>query len=148
MVRGLLYVAVSFLLPGVVFAQSEPLTRTVDGITVHLGVIPAQIVQGHPKEHAESSMHESERKAGQTHIVVAVFDAKTNQRIVNAKVSARVGQIGLAPEYKDLERMQIAGTISYGNFFRMRANTRHTIRISVTPGGSGHTVEATFDYPG
>jgi hypothetical protein len=80
------------------------------------------------------------------HVVVAVFDAKTNQRIENAKVFARVGQLGLSPEYKELESMQIAGSISYGNFFRMRSNTRYKIRITVTPSGSAHSIEASFDY--
>jgi hypothetical protein len=52
MVRKLLYFAISFMLPSIVFAQSEPLSRTVEGVTVYLGVIPAEGVEGHPKEHA------------------------------------------------------------------------------------------------
>jgi hypothetical protein len=31
--------------------------KTVDGLAVYLGVVPAQIVKGHPREHSEQTMH-------------------------------------------------------------------------------------------
>ena len=31
--------------------------QAVDGVAIYLGVMPAQIIQGHPKGHPEARMH-------------------------------------------------------------------------------------------
>ena len=47
--------------------------RSVDGLAVYLGIVPAAVVRGHPTAHAESSMHGGAGTARhQQHIVVAV----------------------------------------------------------------------------
>ena len=148
MLRLLIYVTLSFLPIGLTLAQGS-LSKTVNGVTFYLGVMPAEIVRGHPKEHPESTMHGSPRKgSGSQHIVVALFDAKTGERITDAKVSARVEQLGLAADHKDLDPMQIAGTISYGNFYTMPSGGIYKIRVIVTRKGESRRVEAEFEYRG
>ena len=130
-------------------AQTGSLSQTVDGVTIYLGVIPSEIIRGHPKEHEESIMHGSPAKgSGYRHIVVALFDAKTNERIKDAKVTARVEQLGLTADHKDLNAMPIAGTISYGNFFHMPGEGIYQIRVIVKRKLSAHSIEAKFDYRG
>ena len=137
--------AAAFVLATQSPAQSADLSKTVDGVTFYVGVIPAEIVRGHPAEHAESTMHGSAPK-GSRHIVVALFDARTGERITDAKVSARVEQLGLAADHKDLDPMQIAGTVSYGNFYSMPEGGIHKIRVIVKRRGSSHRIEAEFEY--
>lgn len=38
-------------------AGSEDERKVVDGVEIYLGVLPVEMVRGHPKEHAESSIY-------------------------------------------------------------------------------------------
>ena len=127
-------------------AQSAGLSQTVNGVTIYLGIIPSEIVRGHPAEHPESSMHGSPKGLDLRHLVVALFDANTTERITDAEVSARVEQLGLTADHKDLGPMQIAGTISYGNFFRMPRKGLYKIRIVVKRKGVDHPIKFSFEY--
>lgn len=130
-------------------AKSGGLSQTVNGVVIYLGVIPSEIIRGHPTEHPESIMHGSPAKrSGSRHIVVALFDAKTGERITDAKVSARVEQLGLTADHKDLEPMQIAGTVSYGNFYAMPSGGIYKIRVIVQRQGASRRIEAEFEYRG
>lgn len=146
MLRLFICVALSFLPAGLTLAQS-PYTKTVNGVTFYLGVIPAEIVRGHPTEHPESTMHGSAPTgSGSRHIVVALFDAKSGERITDAKVSARVERLGLSADIKDLDPMQIAGTVSYGNYYAMPTGEIYKIRVVVKRRGSPRPIEAEFEY--
>ena len=148
MFRFLTSVTLSFLVIGAVLAQGS-LSKTVDDVTFYLGLMPAEIVRGHPKEHPESTMHNAPLKdSGSRHVVVALFDAKTGERITDAKVSARVEQVGLAADQKDLEPMQIAGTVTYGNFYAVQSGGIYKIRIIVKRKGGARRIEAEFEYRG
>jgi hypothetical protein len=128
-------------------AQADPLSKTIGGVAFYLGVVPAEIVRGHPSGHPESTMHGSPPKeSGARHLVVALFDAKTGVRIVDASVSARVEQVGLAAEQKDLEPMKIAGTLTYGNFYLMQSGGIYKIKIAVKKKGTSNRIEAEFEY--
>ena len=141
--------AATLILASLALAQSDSLSKTVGGVTFYLGVIPAEIVRAHPIEHPESTMHGSPPKgSGSRHIVVALFDAATGARITDAKVSARVEQLELAAELKDLEPMQISGTVSYGNFYAMPGNGIYRIRIVAKRKGASRPIEAEFEYRG
>jgi hypothetical protein len=147
MLKLIIAAAATLILASLALAQGDRLSKMVGGVTFYLGVIPAEIVRGHPIEHPESTMHGSPRKdSGSRHIVVALFDAKTGERITDAKVSARVEQLGLAADLKDLEPMQIAGTVSYGNFYAMPGEGIYRIRVIVKRRGASRPIEAKFDY--
>lgn len=101
-----------------VAAEAGQVAR-VDGMDVFYGVVPAEIVSGHLTDHVERKMHGGvSRGSGQHHLIVSIFDVKSGQRIENAQVSARISELGLTPQSKNLEPMQIAGTVTYGNFLR------------------------------
>jgi hypothetical protein len=118
----------------------------VNGIDVFYGVIPAEILSGHPADHAERKMHGGvPRGSGQHHLIVSLFDVKTGRRIENARVSARIGELGLTPQSKTLEPMQFAGTVTYGNFFTMTSPGPYRIEIDLRPHG-GAPAQAVFEY--
>lgn len=72
-------------------------SKTVGGLTVYLGVVPAEIVRGARPYSAEQPMHgRTPRGAREYHIVVAVYDSVSNMRITDATVTARVSGLGLA----------------------------------------------------
>ena len=110
--------------------------KIAGGIAVYLGVLPAAMIQGHPKDHSEPAMHGGiPRGRGAYHVMAAVFDAENGERIENAKVKARVSPLGLASVMRSLEPMQIAGTVTYGNYFTIRADEPYRILISVVRAG-------------
>lgn len=126
--------------------------KTVGGLAVYLGVMPAAIVQGHPADpadpaHPEKTMHRGvPRGLHAFHVVAAVFDAASGERIEDAKVSARVTRLGLGGATSALEPMDIAGTVTYGNYFTMSGDGPYRIELSITPAGASMPVALKFSY--
>ena len=147
MLKILSAIALALSLTAAGHAQGDDLSKTIDGITIYLGIVPAEIVRGHPSQHGESTMHRAVPRGSEfRHIVVALFDAKTGDRITDATVDARVEQVGLAAQNKALDPMQIASTLSYGNYFAMPPSQLYTITLKVKAKRYPHAVEARFEY--
>ena len=108
------------------YRRLEDYPRTAGGLTVYLGVMPAEIVKGQPPMHggAPAGPHEH-------HIVVAIFDAASAARVSDATVTAKVSGLGLSGSEKTLEPMSIANTITYGGFFNLPGADLYTIRVSI-----------------
>lgn len=139
---------IAALLLTAAFAADSSQHKVVHGVAIYLGVLPAEMILGHPKPHTEAEMHGGV-PAGQHqhHVVVALFDNATGKRISGAKVSARVHEINLAGVQKKLEPMLIAGTVSYGNYFNMPAtNNPYRINVRIELPGVADVIEAQFDY--
>ena len=95
-------------------------SKTSGGLTVYLGVVPAEIVKGPSPHSAEQPMHgRIPRGPHEYHVVAAVFDAATGARVSDASVTARVSGLGLSGPSKKLEAMEITGARSYGAFFNL-----------------------------
>lgn len=130
------------------WSNDVPQHKNVSGIDVFYGVVPAQIVQGHIKEHGAVPMHRKSFFARDLHhLVVTLYDAKTTERITDASVSATVTPPGLNPETKILDTMKIGDTISYGNYFSMpRGDTTYRITISIRRPSDHLPAKAEFEY--
>lgn len=126
--------------------------QTRDGLTVYIGVIPAAIVkEQHPAGHPEATMHGGIPTANnEYHLVAAIFDAVSGERITDAKVTAIVLGLGNAILYGQghmipwvsrqlpadvqsaLEPMAIAQTITYGGYFVLPKPARYTFQLTIT----------------
>jgi hypothetical protein len=133
-------IATLLLLRAVAIAEIGE-AKTAGGLTVYVGVVPAEIVKGqHP---AGPQVHGRVPKgAHEFHLVVAVFDATTNARITDATVTAKVSGIGLSGPQKTLEPMKIADTVTYGSFFTLSPDL-YTIKVTVERSGAE---AVTFDF--
>jgi len=124
-------------------------TQTVDGVTIYLGVIPAELVQGHSTKPGDpQALHGgTPPNRGSHHIVVALFDAKTGARITDATIGAGVGDRSNthAPDTV-LAPMEINGAMSYGNFFLMQSAGEWRIHLEIRRPSVAHAVEADFAY--
>ena len=119
----------------------------IGGMEMFHGVIPAEIILGHPQGHAERQMHGGVPKgAGQHHLLVSLFDSKSGQRIANAAVIAKVTEIGLGSQEKPLELMPFGGAITYGNYFRMSSPGPYRVDIEIRRPGLSVPVKTTFEY--
>jgi hypothetical protein len=127
-------------------ADDNPFHKTVGGIEAYFGLVPAVIVRGHPTAHPESTMHGGPPKGRyEYHIVVALFEVSTGERITDAKVNARISGLGLSGADLLLEPMKIAETISYGGYGTFASAGRYDIRVDVARPGSG-PVSLSFPY--
>lgn len=125
------------------------MSRRWQGLTIDLGVLPAELVQGHSTTEGDPEAMHSGTPAwvGSHHVVVALFDAKTGVRITDARVRAGVGSRSYDHEPdKWLEPMQIAGTTTYGNFFLMPGREVYRIHLQIYRTGSAQPIRADFAY--
>jgi hypothetical protein len=121
--------------------------KTVGNVAIYLGLLPAEMIRGHRAQHPETSMHGGQPAgSGEYHVVIALFDAGGGARITNAAVSARVSEVGLAGEEKTLQPMEIAGTETYGSYFRMSGNGPFRIALLIHIPGDPAEVKAEFEH--
>lgn len=119
----------------------------LDGIELFFGIVPAEILRGHPPEHEEQTMHGGvPRGKGVHHLIVSIFDAKTHARITDAVVAGSVTQIGMATQHQNLAAMSFGGAASYGNYFAMPARGPYEIVVTVRRPGSSGAATARFQY--
>ncbi len=124
-------------------------TQTVDGMTIYVGVIPAELVRGHSIEPSDpKALHGATPKDSSSHhLVVALFDAKTGVWISDARIKAGIGDRSYNHESdKWLEPMQIDGTITYSNFFLMQGEDVWRIHLHIQRPGAARSSEAAFAY--
>ncbi len=132
--QHLLYVALMVMVGFIaspVMAENTGLHQVVDGIAVYFGVLPAEMIQGHPQAHPESQMHGGVPTDPRYHLTVAVFDDTSSERITNADVTVKVTGSDGATVRKALESMAIAGKISYGNYFRMPGASPYHVEVQI-----------------
>ncbi|OGI51467.1 MAG: hypothetical protein A3E57_04945 [Candidatus Muproteobacteria bacterium RIFCSPHIGHO2_12_FULL_60_33] len=119
--------------------------QVADGVAIYFGILPAELVRGHPPGHPESGMHGGV-PVGENHIMVALFEDKTGKRITRAEVSATIMGPDRFKMTKKLEPMIIAGAASYGNYFNMPGPGPYRIALRIRTPGIGHDIEATFTW--
>ncbi len=119
--------------------------QVVDGVAIYFGIVPAEVVRGHPREHPEGEMHGGV-PAGESHIMVALFDAKTGERITRAEVTARVSGAPASSTEKRLEPMLINGSQTYGNYFAMIGPGPYQIELQLRLPGKAKPIRARFEW--
>lgn len=121
--------------------------KVMDGVEIYVGIVPAEMVQGHPKEHPESEMHGG-IPAGKYryHVVVALFDQASGKRITGAEVKARVVEPGYTGPQKRLESMLINGNVSYGNYFIL-GPASYSIEMQIRRPGAAGAILVDFESP-
>ena len=138
------------ILLGAAALRAQPASdgvATAGGLTAYLGVIPGEIVKGHPSTHPEGAMHGGAATgAHEYHVVVAIFDAVSGARMSDATVTAKVSGLALSGSEKALEPMAIADTVTYGGFFELPGADFYTVRVTVKRPGSQAPVVLEFRY--
>lgn len=136
------------LLAGLAAAHSESgQHRIVDGVEIYLGMMPTGMMHGYPRDRPESTMHGGVPTGPVIyHVVIALFDSKTGERLTAAEVKARVGEPGRSVEEKKLEPMVIENTVTYGNYFNMPGAGPFQIVVQIRMPNSTRTIEARFEH--
>ena len=124
-------------------------SQTVDGMTIELGVLPAELIQGHLLVPSDpKALHGGAKPYSRSHhVVVALFDAKTGARITDVRIRAGVGNRSYNHEPDEvLEPMEINNVISYGNLFPLQGEGVWRIHLEILRAGAPRPVEADFAY--
>jgi hypothetical protein len=117
------------------------------GVAIYYAIIPAEMILGHAEGHPEAMMHGGVPERPHTHhLMVALFDAKSLDRIVDAKVTATVGEIGLASETKELQPFTVAEALTYGNYFEMPPRRDYLVRVDVKTPRPGPASSVRFEF--
>lgn len=143
-----LRVALLAALLGVAFSASAAergYRQVVDGVAIYFGILPAQLVRGHPPEHPEGQMHGG-APAGENHIMVALFNAQSGARATGAEISATVTGPDRYKVEKRLEPMVIAGGLSFGNYFYMPGPGPYRIALRIRLPGAHEAIRASFTW--
>jgi len=145
--HGLHLLGLTMLLSLAINAQAEDSSyhQTVDGVAIYIGVVPAEVVRGRPPEHPEGEMHGGPR-FNESHLTVALFDAKSGERIREAEIRATVTDYRGPAIAQKLEPMLIAGSLTYGNYFPMAGTGPYRIELVIQVPGRKRPVEASFKW--
>ncbi len=145
--KSLASLAVLVSIAGTSFASEPRGYKVVDGTAIYFVVQPAEMIRTYPKGRPEAGMHGGVPSGKHIHhVMVALFDAKSFERITDASVKATVSEIGLAGKTKALEPFTIAKALTYGNYFEMPTQTVYRVKVEVRRPGSRKVIEAKFEY--
>lgn len=129
-------------------ASEDGQRKLVDGLSVYVGVLPAEMLLGHPRGHHEREMHGGvPAGANRYHVVVALFDAASGRRVTDAQVKIGGASIGMAASRNKAEPMLVNNVVTYGNYVSMPGGGPYKIQIEIRRPGSSKPIEVKFDYP-
>ena len=76
------------MLASATFAADSSQHKIVNGVAIYLGMLPAEMILGHPKPHTEAEMHGGvPAESYQYHVMAVLFDNVSGKRITGAKVA-------------------------------------------------------------
>ena len=93
---GLVQAAVVMLFVGTALADHSGY-KAADGLTIYYAVVPAEMLRAYPEGSPEATMGGGiPRGKNVHHLMVAVFEGKSKERITDAQVTVRVRETGLS----------------------------------------------------
>lgn len=139
---GLLAGAAVFLCaPATAGDYSEP--KIIDGIEIHLGIVPASTALKDPVVNKHGN-----RTHGSHHLLVALTDPANGLRVGAVEVRARVAELGLNGEERQLDPLTMSPSkVSFGNFFFMQGLGPFQIILKIRRSAEAPPIEARFAYP-
>lgn len=133
--------ALAPLLQSAAHAQAQ-----TQGLVFHYGLVPSEMVLSLPQSREEQRMHPGDARKGRSHLVLAIFDAASGERVAKAEVMVHITLLGGPSTTKALEPMDVAGKASFGAFVPVGAPGIYKIRFEVKRPGVAGTESAEFEH--
>jgi len=139
--------AILMIFSSAAVAQTSSDYAVVDNVTIYYAVLPAEMLRTFPPSSEEARMHGGVPGGKHVHhLQIAIFDAKTGARIIGARVTAAIAEIGLGSAKLELEPFQVGDVQTYGGYFEFQKRNLYEIRIRAELPGDGRVIENTFEY--
>ena len=106
-------------------------TKTVDGVAIYLGLVPAAVMRQNPDIYPAHEPSKIPSSKHVHHVMLALFDGPGGERITDAIVTARVAPLALAGPTKTLDPTVVAGALTYCNFFRRSPSDTTVIQVEI-----------------
>jgi len=114
-------------------SDQDGFRKEVGGFIVYLAVMPADVLlgPGTREEHAPdvAPFHRSPAVRDTHHLMVSVFESGSGRRVGDARVEARVAELGFSGERKRLAPTNVSGSMLYGGLYPMMG--RGPFRVDV-----------------
>jgi len=120
--------------------------KVVEGMNVYLGVVPGSVIRAHPGDYPADVSGNAPAGSEQRYVTIALFDAKSGQRITDAVVTARVAGATQASAEKSLRPVTVAGSLTYGGYFPMAGGGAYRITVHIHRPGVPNVVETEFQH--
>lgn len=133
------------LVPQVQAQEDMARHQVIEGVSIYLGILPIQMAKNEADELKLPNKVYAEKH--RYYVLIAMFDAQTGRRIVDAKLDAKVAALGgLNFEEKPLEPIHIEKLVSYGNYFYLADPDVYHIVVSIKMPSLDHPISAEFAY--
>jgi len=119
-------------------------TKTVDGMVIYLGMVPAAVLRQHPNEYPAHEASKIPSGKHVHHVMLALFDHPGGKRITNAVVTLRVAPLALGGLTRPLDPMMVAGVLTYCNYFRILPSDTTVIRAEIRRPDAARVIQARF----
>jgi hypothetical protein len=130
-------------LPSAALAGDYSNPKVIDGIEIHLGIVPADMALKDPVVYKHGN-----KGHGSHHLLVALTDPSNGARVGAAEVRARVAEVGLNGQEKQLDPLTMSPSkVSFGNFFLMNGLGPFRITLTIRRDSASTPIEANFEYP-
>lgn len=128
-------------------AAATEYEKHADGLAVYMGVLPTQVLRGNADASHLATMHGGLPPGGGSHhLVIAIYDERTQRQVEGAEVAATVTPLGLGPTRRKLEPMPIGTSATYGNVFPMSGSGPYTVKVSIHVSGQPRATGVQFNY--
>lgn len=97
------------MVAGVSSADYLGRSQVVDGTVVYLGIVAADVIRKHPDQYPKHEQQKIPSGPHVHHVMLALFDVSSGERITDADVEARVSPLGLSGPKKRLDPTSVAG---------------------------------------
>jgi hypothetical protein len=123
-------------------------TKTVDGVEIYLGIVPAAVLRQHASDYPAHEVSHIPSGKHAHHVMLALFDNWSGERITNAVVTARVAPLALAGSTKPLDPTVVAGALTYCNYFRISPSDTTVIQAEIRRPDTARVIHARFILEG
>ena len=119
-------------------------TKTVDGMVIYLGMVPAAVLRQHPSDYPAHEVSKIPSGKHVHHVMLALFDHPGGKRITDAVVTVRVAPLALGGATRPLDPTMVAGVLSYCNYFRISPSDTTVIQAKIRRPDGARVIQARF----
>ncbi len=123
-------------------------TKTVDGVVIYLGMVPAAMMRQNPDTYPAHEPSKIPSSKHTHHVMLALFDGPGGKRITDAIITARVAPLALAGPTKTLDPTVVAGVLTYCNYFRISPLDTTVIQVEIRRPDTARVIHARFILEG